>query len=129
MKRSEISLMPGSLNYYEGKTEKKMSAPSYIKQNRIYVPVDFFIDTLGLHESHVLWSESDRVLTLLKNSTIIQLQMDNNMARLNRVDIPLSAGIEKRDGKIMVPLTDMAALVGMKTKWDAATGRIILNHS
>jgi hypothetical protein len=129
MKRSEISLMPGSLNYYEGKTEKKMSAPSYIKQNRIYVPVDFFIDTLGLHESHVLWSESDRVLTLLKNSTIIQLQMDNNMARLNRVDIPLSAGIEKRDGKIMVPLTDMAALVGMKIKWDAATGRIILNYS
>ncbi|MCP1357703.1 stalk domain-containing protein [Aneurinibacillus migulanus] len=128
-KRNEIVLTPGSLNYYEGKTEKKMSFPSYIKQNRIYVPVDFFIDALGLHESHVLWSDSDRVLTLLKNSTIIQLDIDNNIARLNQVDIPLSAEIEKKDGKIMVPLTDVASLVGMKTKWDAATGSIVLNPS
>lgn len=128
-KRNEILLTPGSLNYYEGKTEKKMSFPSYIKQNRIYVPVDFFIDALGLHESHVLWSDSDRVLTLLKNSTIIQLDTDKNIARLNQVDIPLSAEIEKKDGKIMVPLTDMASLVGMKTKWDAATGNIVLNPS
>jgi hypothetical protein len=128
-KKSEILLMPGKSSYYEGKTEKQLSMAPYIKQNRMYVPVDFFVDALGIHKDNIIWDETAQMLTLFKDSKVIQLQAGSNIARFNQAKIPISTGIDRKDGKITVPLALMASLLGVSKKWDPSSGNVILNPS
>lgn len=123
---SRISLIAGNPTYQDGRTEKKMSIEPYIKQNHVYVPIDFFVDGLGIHKDNMIWDEVNRTLTFFKGTKVVQLQMEKNMATLNSMQIPIPTGMEMKDGKITVPLTLTASLLGAKVTKEASTGRIFL---
>lgn len=89
--------------------------PPYIDENsRTIVPARFISEELGYA---VDWDSQKREVVITGNSSVIELFIDQKVARVNGDRVEMEAPAVLKNGRTMVPIRFIAEAFGMKVSW------------
>ncbi len=98
-----------------GETILTDEAP-YMENNRVFVPIRFIAETLGVK---IAWNEESEA-AILKNSNLnIKLPLGSQEVMINNDEIKLDAPINVYRGRTFVPVRFIAEAFDCTVKWDA----------
>lgn len=98
--------------------------PPRILSGRTVIPVRSVFESLG---AEVLWDESTRIISILRDLNIIKLKVGSNLAYINQQQVMLEVPAQIIDGRTMVPLRFIAEEFGFKVTWYGDTRTVILD--
>lgn len=110
----------GSKTYTVNGESKAMDVAVTEANGRIYVPIRFVADALGISGENIIWSSSTRTATILDGSRVLQLGIGTT-ATLNGVSFDLSSEVVIQDGRVLVPVGEIGRLLGVTVNWDNTT--------
>lgn len=97
--------------------------PPQIMNNVTMVPVRVISEELG---AKVQWSESDRRITVEKNSLKIVMQIDNTETQVNGKSERLEKAPVLWNGSTLLPVRYISEKMGLKVAWDGLTSTVSL---
>lgn len=105
--------------YYINDQLKTMDATPIIMDGRTLLPVAYVAGPLGIS---VYWNEQERKVTLSQKATVIELWIDQSLARINGVDTYIDPGnlnVAPRvlDNRTMLPLSFVVSNLNCKIEW------------
>lgn len=89
-------------------------APFIDENARTMVPVRFVSEALGCH---VGWNPDEQRVRVSRTGTIVELYINNKIAKLNGEDQELDTAAVLKDGRTMVPLRFLAETFGLEVGW------------
>lgn len=104
-------------------TELKGDADSFIKDNRVLVPMRLIFDRIG---ATVHWDPATRSITATKKDDIIQLKVDSKQATINGKTYTLDAAPTIQQQRTFVPTRFVSEALGLEVKWDSQTRTVTL---
>ena len=90
--------------------------PPLIHQGRTLVPFRAIAETLNLAVS---WDEHTRTVTTTGEGTVVQLQVDNPRAYINRLPVELDAPPLIDQGRVLIPLRFLSEAFNCRVEWDS----------
>lgn len=82
---------------------------------RTMVPIRAIVENMG---GQIAFVDAVRQVDITLNAIVIQLWLDNMMAKVNEEDIPLDAAAVGVEGRTMVPLRFVAENLGADVGWE-----------
>ena len=92
-----------------------LDQPAVTRNGRTVVPARFIAENLG---ATVEWDDIGRIVTITKGSTIILIQIDNPVARVNGIEVILDQPAVTLNGRTVVPARFIAENLGATVEWD-----------
>jgi outer membrane protein assembly factor BamB len=92
-----------------------LEASPMIQEGRTFVPVRFISEVIG---ASVLWDSVEKKVTILKNSTKIELWLDRKTVRVNGNESIIDAAPFVSNGRTLVPLRFIVEPLGALIKWN-----------
>ncbi|MGG1659075.1 family 10 glycosylhydrolase [Brevibacillus sp. NRS-1366] len=115
---------PGISIYLDGQQIKSDVAPYIIpKVNVTMVPLRVISESLG---AEVSWDQKAQTATILKDSTVLSMAINQKTALVNDSRIPLDASVQNKQGRVMVPLRFVSEQLGLQVNWEQSTRKISL---
>ena len=90
------------------------SVTPIINGDRTLVPVRFVAETLGFN---VEWDESTGTVTLIKDTTVVKLVINQNVMNVNGTDVMLDTAAITHQNRTVIPLRAVSDAFGKKVKW------------
>lgn len=113
--------------YLDGKQVKSDVAPYILPQvNVTMVPLRVISESLG---ADVYWDQNSQTATILKDSTVLSMTINQTRALVNDRQVPLDASVQNKQGRVMVPLRFVSEQLGLQVNWDQATRTITLTST
>lgn len=125
-KATETTFMMGSNLYLSDGEEKSMDTIPYIKEGRVYLPVRFVAEALGITENNITWDPATQTVTLMKNDRVVQMKVGSPTITVNGVSIPMDNEAEMKQGRVMLPLRGLAEAMGASASWDEDTRTVTI---
>lgn len=105
-------------------TPLSSDVPPYITAaNVTMVPVGVVSKGLG---AAVEWNQSSRTATISKGGTVLKLTNGKKTALVNNASVSLSASVEIKQGRVLVPLRFVSEQLGLQVVWNQAAKHIAL---
>ena len=114
----------GSNTYMVNDVEKSIDTAPYVKEGHTYLPVRFFAEALGISGNNVIWDPSTMTLTLMKKDRLVQIRLGEQMLNVNGVSFTINA--EMKQGRVMLPMRDLAQAFGVEISWDEKTQTVTI---
>ncbi|MFC4779149.1 copper amine oxidase N-terminal domain-containing protein [Paenibacillus sp. GCM10023252] len=99
------------------------SKPPYIENSTTLVQFRPIFESLGLEVS---WDKFTRTVKGSKQGVLIELQIDNPVAKVNGKPITLSVAPKLKDGHTFVPLRFISESVDSKVEWDDSSRTVVI---
>lgn len=92
-----------------------LEASPMIQEGRTFVPVRFISEVIG---ASVQWDSYEKKVTILKDSTKIELWLDRKTVRVNGKESIIDAAPFVSNGRTLVPLRFIVEPLGAAIKWN-----------
>ena len=102
-------------------TPLALSAPAFIKDDRVLVPMRSILEPL--HYS-VFWDSENQLVTANNGTTHISLEIDHTLATVNQTPIVLDSPAIIVNGVTMLPLRFIVSHSGASIVWDDSTSTV-----
>lgn len=93
---------------------------------RTLVPVRGILEPLGASFD---WNSKEGMVTATKESIVVKLQINSEVALVNGREIRLEAPAQINQGRTLVPLRFISEAFGHKVDWDAATTKVTIDKT
>jgi phage baseplate assembly protein gpV len=103
-----------------------LDQPATVLNGRTVVPARFIAENLG---ATVAWNESTRMVTVTRESTTIEIIIDNTTARVNGANVTLDQPATVLNGRTMVPARFIAENLGATVGWDGDTRTVTITSN
>ena len=97
---------------------------SIIQNDRLMVPLRSIFETLG---AVVLYNDMEQLIMAKKGDTVIALQINNNLAAINKKTVTLDAAPILNHGQTLVPLRFVANALGAQVSWDNESSTALIS--
>lgn len=98
--------------------EKSMDVAPYIQDDRVYLPLRFLSNSLGIDDNYIVWNESSQTVALLRDNKIVQLKIGNKNITVNGVLNKIDVAPEIVNGRTMMPASWVVQAFGASVSWD-----------
>lgn len=120
----------GSSQYYLNDQLKNMDAAALILEGRTMLPIAYAATPLGVA---VDWNGPERKVTLMKQGIIIELWIDQSIARVNGAEVyidPTNPNVAPRivGGRTMLPIGFIALNLACGVDWDPGNQEVKLSY-
>jgi hypothetical protein len=125
-----IVLKIGSSSFTVNGETRYLDSPPVIKNSRTLVPIRPIVEALG---GTVGWDGTERKVTISLGSTVIELWIGKNTARVNGMNKPIDSSNPKVvpeiiNGMTMLPLRFVTENLGCQLQWDPNTQTITITY-
>ncbi|WP_051331184.1 copper amine oxidase N-terminal domain-containing protein [Aneurinibacillus terranovensis] len=125
---NSVIFKPGSTTYWQNGKQVQMDIAPFIKDDRVYVPVRFIAQSLGISSGDIQWDEKSNTVIIFSGSRVIQMKVGDKKLTVNgaEVSIPVPILRNKNDtnNRVMLPYRFIATALGAKVDWDPAAQEI-----
>ena len=131
LSKREVLFTIGESTYYVNGLRRTMDTTPIIVESRTLLPVRFAAESLG---ARVSWDGTERKVTITQNRNVVELWIDENMARVNGrgqmidPDNPNVKPIVVAPGRTMLPLRFIGESLGYQVDWDAQTREVRVTY-
>lgn len=106
-----------------------MDIAPYIMNDRTYLPVRYVAQILGVRDEDIGWDESTRTVSLKRNGTTVNMQLDSLNLQVNGNDITMDAAPHIHRGRTMLPVRFLAEAFHAQVVWDQVKEQVtIINN-
>jgi len=120
LKKVAASFVIGSAKYVVNGVETEMDGAVYLENGRTMVPVRYVANALGVNAADIYFAAG--TATVIAGNKTVSLKIGNLTALLNGVPVrTMVAAPVIKDGRTYVPVSEIGALLGVASSWDAAT--------
>lgn len=114
-----IKFTVGQNIYTIGDTTHKMDAEPFIQQpGYMMIPVRYVLEALGLGEDQMTYGGGLACITYANRT--IELNVGSDIARVNGANIKMQTKVINKNGRLYIPIGEIAKLLGINKTWDAA---------
>lgn len=102
---------------------------AYLSNGTIMVPLRAIVESLS-DRVIVRWDNETKSVVIAMGQRISRVQLNNNTINLNGVITPMKTVPEIKDGRIFIPVEDIAYILGIsenKIEWNPETMTVTLN--
>jgi hypothetical protein len=132
MKPIKIILVIGSKTVFVNGQPKELDAPPFVDKasGRTLIPIRIVTDAIS---ATIEWEASTRKVTIKKGTLVIEMWIDNPVAKINGVMTPIDFQAPKLSPKIVsgrtfLPLRFVSENLGCSLGWDGPTQTITLTY-
>ena len=117
---TQLKLYLGNISYLVNGEMRTMDASPVLQNNRIFLPVRYVAEPLG---AVPVWSQAEQKVTVVYGTTVIELWVGNNTAKVNGVekmidpDNPNVKPVIVPPGRTMLPLRFLGESLGCEVVW------------
>jgi len=129
------SLMSGSASFIVGSTKARINGESidmdiapYMRDNRVYVPMRFAANALGVSDNNIIWDQTNQTITLVKGDSAAQFKIGNTSMLINGVAVNMDIAPRLDGNRVMLPIGWMAQAFGAAVSWDEGKQTITLAY-
>lgn len=116
----EAKFTIGSTKFVVNDEAYEMDAPAYIAgEGYTMIPMRYIAKAFGVPEKNILFSNG--VATFFAGTRTIQLTSGSDVALVNGAPIHLSTKVVNKEGRMFVPVGEVANLLGVNKAWDSAS--------
>ena len=108
-------------NIYAKGKDIKFDTPPVIKNNRTLIPIRALTEGFGYK---VEWNQEDKKATIIKDTNVIELQLNNKQAIVNGKNVELDVPPSSYGRRTYVPLRFIIENLGLNIEHDAESGLI-----
>lgn len=116
---AEAKFVIGNDSFILNGAETPMEVLPYIKDGRVFVPLYYAAQALGISEDGIVWDREKQTVTLMKGLKLVQVTIGSNTMLFNGSGIALDAAPEITDGRTCLPVALLAQVLGETASWDA----------
>lgn len=116
-------LVIGSKTAYLGESSFALSVSPFIESSRTYVPIRFVSERLG---SKVGWNQSNKEVTISKDSTMIRWKVNEKKANVNGKTISFDAPLLLKKNSSFIPVRLVSELLGSPVEYMKNTKTVII---
>jgi trimeric autotransporter adhesin len=115
-------------SYTVNGSQNTMDITPYINHDgRFMLPVRYAANALGISDENMNWDNQNQIVTIIKNDSTIQLQVNRPDYIVNGTTVPMDTTVQIKNGRIMVPLRFIGQALGATVTWDDKTKTATLN--
>lgn len=108
----------GKTTYTVNGEDKTMDTEAYLSTGgRTMVPVRYVSDALGVKGDQILWDNVNKTVTIL-SERIVQVKLGSRSMVINGATIPMSSAPEVKNGRVFIPVAEIARALGANVVWD-----------
>lgn len=105
-----------------------LDVPAYINaDNYTMLPVRAVAIALGIDNDAIIWNAETRTATIFYGSRIISMTVGADAMTVNGATIPTATGVEVVNGRMFIPMRDLATAMNAQLEWDAMTRTAYFN--
>lgn len=109
-----------STSYVVNGIQSVMDAPAYIAgEGYTMIPMRYIAKAFGVSEKNILFSNG--TATFFAGSRTIQLTTNSDVAIVNGASVKMSTKVVNKEGRLYVPVGEVANILGINKSWDPAT--------
>lgn len=109
--------------------DRTIGGNSYIKDGRVYVPLQYTAQALGITGDNIILDAYTQSITIINGDRVVKFSAGSNQMLINGVPLTLDAAPEfSYDGQIMVPIRWFAEAMGITVSWDSATQTVVFEN-
>lgn len=131
-KPTTIILVIGNKTVFVNGSPKVIEAAPFIDKDsgRTLIPIRIIVESI---EGEIEWDARERKVTIKKENTVIELWIDNPIAKINGIPTPIDIQAPKLAPKIVagrtfLPLRFVAENLGCEVGWDGKTQTITITY-
>lgn len=105
-----------------------LDVPAYINaKNYTMLPVRAVAIALGIDNDAIIWNAETHTATIFHGSRIISMTVGADVMTVNGTIIPTATSVEVVNGRMFIPMRDLATAMNAKLDWDAVNRVAIFN--
>lgn len=106
-----------------------LDVPAYINADGYtMLPVRAVAQAFGISNEAIVWNNTAKTVTIFYGGRIITMTMGSEVMTVNGSTIPTASTIEVVDGRMFIPMRDLATALGAKSlTWDPVTKTACFN--
>jgi len=131
-KPTVIILVVGNKTVFVNGTPKEIEASPFIDKasGRTLIPIRIVVESI---EGKIDWNATERKVTITKDNIVIELWIDNPVAKINGIPTPIDIQAPKLSpmivaGRTFLPLRFVAENLGCEVGWDGKTQTITITY-
>lgn len=131
-KPTVIILVVGNKTVFVNGTPKEIEASPFIDKasGRTLIPIRIVVESI---EGKIDWNATERKVTITKDNIVIELWIDNPVAKINGIPTPIDIQAPKLApmivaGRTFLPLRFVAENLGCEVGWDGKTQTITITY-
>lgn len=112
--------VPVGKNYIKaGDKVFTLDVPAYINaENYTMLPVRAVALALGIDNDAIIWNAEAHTATIFYGSRIISMTVGADVMTVNGTTIPTATSVEVVNGRMFIPMRDLATAMNAKLDWD-----------
>ena len=124
MSVSSVALASDEINVTINGVKQNYDVMPVIVDGRTLVPMRAIFESLG---AEVGWIDHSKTVTGTRNNKTVKLNIDENLAYINRQETILDVPATIINSRTMVPVRFISEMLGEKVEWDAATKTVMID--
>lgn len=105
-----------------------LDVPAYINaENYTMLPVRAVALALGIDNDAIIWNAEAHTATIFHGSRIISMTVGADVMTVNGTTIPTATSVEVVNGRMFIPMRDLATAMNAKLDWDPVTRTAYFN--
>jgi len=126
--KMEIKMRIGIKTIYVNNRPQEIDVPPMIVEGRTLLPIRWVVEPLG---ATVSWDETEKKVTIVLKTTVIELWIGNNTGKVNRIEKFIDPANPKvvpilTQGRTMLPVRFVAENLGCKVEWESTTKTVTI---
>jgi hypothetical protein len=117
----------GKTTYYINGVQKIMDAQPYVADGRTMVPIKYVSEIAGVDAKNISYNKG--IVTVIAKNKVIQIEQGSNIAKVNGVSSIIDGKVILKDGRVYVPVSQIAWLLDIKVTWDGNTKTAIFESN
>lgn len=105
-----------------------LQVPAYINaENYTMLPVRAVAVALGINNDAIIWNAETHTATIFHGSRIVSMTVGADVMTVNGTTIPTATSVEVVNGRMFIPMRDLATAMNAKLDWDPVTRTAYFN--
>ena len=98
-----------------------MDSAAYIDNGNIMVPVKYVAKAFGIEGNALQYDKATSTATITAGNKVISITANKALMIVNGTPVPMTAKAVVKEGRMCVPMANLAAALGVEKSWDANT--------
>ena len=120
-KTVQTSFVIGEKTFVVNGEKITMDTTAYIKDGLTFVPVRYLAQAFGFTGNALQYDKATSTATLIAGNKVISITNGKAYIVVNGTQVPMATKAEVKEGRMCVPMSYIAAALGVEKSWDATT--------
>ncbi|HOV79168.1 MAG TPA: copper amine oxidase N-terminal domain-containing protein [Bacillota bacterium] len=117
----------GDVKYSMNGTDRIMDIAPYLKEGKVYLPVRFVAEALGVDKNDITWSQNLQTVEIKRGERAIRFTVGSDIAYINNTALKMDVVSEiDEPGRVMVSQNWVAEALGVDVQWDSVARKVYL---